>query len=56
MENILRQMMKVIAVRMVGDIECEEVWTLEEMLDSYIDARIEKRLDQEFSRGDYSTW
>jgi hypothetical protein len=34
----------------------EEMWNLEEMLDDYIDARIEKRLDQEFSRGDYATW
>jgi hypothetical protein len=56
MENILRQLMRVVAVRMAGDMECEEMWKLEELLDDYIDKRIEKRLDQEFSRGDYSTW
>jgi hypothetical protein len=32
----------------------EERWRLEEALDEYIDARIERRLDMEFNRGDWS--
>jgi hypothetical protein len=31
----------------------EEVWKLEELIDEYIDKRIESRLDQEFNRGDW---
>jgi hypothetical protein len=54
---VMEEILKALALYQASCTKPEELrWKLEELIDDYIDKRIERRLDQEFNRGEYSSW